>query len=168
MQQAPVLRQPVPMQQQSLPIAQVQPAPVTQEALATAAAATTEKPKRSPRTNGQAEVPASAALGAEIIGAINAILASSKETDKKVDDMTFKVMGLLQQASTSKNSALEAAVVRLGADVEALKQLQTWTLMAFLTFMQENMNAPMKDILGAAISDAESFKKLVAQATGKE
>jgi hypothetical protein len=55
----------------------------------------------------------------------------------------------------------------LAEKLKASQQLQTWTLTAFLTFMQESMQASTADLVSAAIADSAQLEALVKQATGK-
>jgi NADH:ubiquinone oxidoreductase subunit E len=44
-----------------------------------------------------------------------------------------------------------------------LQQLQTWSLVALLTFMESSMGVGMDDVLGVVISDSPYFDQLVAK-----
>jgi hypothetical protein len=168
--------QPIPaaMMQQPLPQAPQVPQ-VSQAAAQQAAAATETKSRRSPRTN--ADTAQGADVGTDLINAVMALKASSDAQIARYDQFQSYVTGVLQEASDAKTSrvtALETKYAEIHAVLQqtnqylqSVSQVQIWTLMAFLTFMQENMHASMPDLLGAAIGDSATFEQLVNKATGK-
>ena len=167
---------PVMMPQQMAPQVPL----VSQAAVSAATAATAEKPKRSPRTSAASgtETPSAPAdLGAEVINLLNRVLDSNNKLEEKYDAFAKKIVGTIEEAASSKTSrvtALENKHAELAAQLtqvlayqQSAQQMQTWTLMAFLTFMQESMGASIPALLGAAISDSAQFQQLLNKATGK-
>lgn len=147
-----------------------EPAPtvaaVAPAAVAAAAAATSDRPKRTPRTSASAEatvapMPVAAPatdLGASIVELLN----------KSVEKQDALLAAVKESNKNDRLAALEAKNNELTAQLQGLQQLQTWTLTAFLTFMQEQMGASMIDILAAAIADSASLQEMVGKATGKD
>jgi hypothetical protein len=168
---------PIPgaMMQAPPQVPQVNPAAAQQVQQATTE---TTKARRQPRTPSDAQAPQPTAdIGVEIVGLLTTLKASADAQVARYDQFQSYLTSLLQEASDSKNSrvtALEAKYADVHATLQqtnqylqSISQVQTWTLLAFLTFMQENMGASMTDLLGAAISDSATFQQLVNKATGK-
>lgn len=184
---------PAPQQQQQFPqqapqqqfqpqgvqqMAPVGPAAVSPQAAAAAAAATEKPSGRKPRTtSANGAPPVDADVAGQVVAMLQTILTGLGTDAERFQQLQANITGILEEASTAKLgrvTALEAkygevasSLQHLSGAVQAQSQIQVWTLMAFLTFMQEQMGASMKDILGAAIQDSAMFQKLVDQATGK-
>ncbi len=183
MQPAPQYAPPGMVAHTPIPGAMVAPPqvpPVSPAAAQQVQQATTEtKSRRQPRTptDAGAAQPPAADVGAEIVNLLTGLKASSDASIARYEQFQAHIASMLQEAVDSKNSrvtALEskynevhAALQQSNQYLQSISQVQTWTLMAFLTFMQENMGASMVDILGAAISDSATFQQLVNKATGK-
>lgn len=153
---------------------------VDPSALTAAAAALADtKPRRSPKTSTETPEPAKTAdVGTDVVNLLNR-LAESIENDKdRFKALEKKVITILDGAASAKSSRLEVVENKynelhkeLGTVLQYLSwnnDVQKWTLMALLTFMQESVGTSPKDALGMAISDsaADSFQKLVDEATG--
>jgi hypothetical protein len=151
--------QPVSASSRAPQVAQVS----QQAAQAAAAAAAADKPRRSPRTSAQETQDATSApadLGAEVIKLLHQVL---KETEAGTESYRTVEKKLLE--TNSQSAAVIKGLEALNAQVQQVQQVQLWTLMAFLTFMQDNVGASTTEILGAAISDSAQFQQLVRQAT---
>jgi hypothetical protein len=153
------------------------PAAVDPSAVAAVGAATSDaKPARAPRqprtstSGGEATSPADTGPEAkyEVINLLNRILEATNKNNETATTALTKIVAVVEAAADSRQgrvTALEAKYTEIQNQVGAMYSMQRITLVAFLTFMQEKMNASMSDILGAAISDSQSFDKLFAQAT---
>lgn len=161
---------PVPAAMMGAPPAVAQVAP---GAAAAVAGATSDKPKRQPRTstsNGEAPAGGDVGLGAEVVNLLNRVVQEIEKNGEMHKAALAKIVSVVEDAADGKNSrvtALEAKHNELQQSLGTLYQMQKITLMAFLTFMENSMGAGMVDILGAAITDSQSFDQLVAKATGK-
>ena len=175
---------PAQQPQQTVPVQMVQPmqvapmvATVAPGALAAATAATTEKPKRNPRTQNTDSSTAAADLGVNVIDLLTRVLNGQASLEAKYEAFTKQVTGIIEDAANSKTSRVAAmennfanvakALEGLIGGQQSMQQVQVWTLMCFLTFMQESMGASTVDILRAAISDSAQLQQLVNKATGK-
>jgi hypothetical protein len=159
---------------------QLGPPQVSQQAQAAAAAATVDKPatRRQPRTtNGTAPAAGDADVAGQVVTMLQTILGGLGQDAERFQKLEARVIGILEEAASTKTSrvtALEAkynevasSLQHLSGAVQSQSQVQLWTLMAFLTFMQEQMGVSTTDILGAAIQDSAMFQKLVDKAMGK-
>lgn len=173
---APSFQMPVTNIQPQAVAAPGAPPAVSQQAAAGAqAAAGSEKRTRAPRTSGGAE--AGAELGGQVLGLLNTILGGLKADADQRQEFQRNLTALLETAASDKTSRVTALESKYGEMHETLKHLsaamqsqsnlQLWTLMAFLTFMENSMGVGMVEILRAAINDSAMFQKLVDQAMGK-
>jgi hypothetical protein len=147
------------------------PAAVSPQALQAAAAATAEAPKgrRTPRTPTDTSAAAAPAdLGADVINLLHNILNTAQANGEKIAALEKKVDLVLAAASSGEDARATwtKALQDLSNGAQNSQQLQVWTLMSFLTFMQESMGASIPEILGAAMQDSASFQQIVTQATG--
>lgn len=157
--------------------AQVSPQAAAAAAAATAAPSTTARKPRNSGTAAAPGAPADAEVATQVLSMLQTILAGLGSDAERFQKMQANITGILEEATAAKTGRLATLEAKYGEVANSLQHLsaayqsqaniQIWTLMAFLTFMQESMGASMKDILGAAIQDSAMFQKLVDQALGK-
>lgn len=154
------------------PEAVVATVPAAAIAAATAATnGTAARSRRSPRTSAEAAPAAAPEVETAGTAGIGHVLAALTEVTNKLGGLQSDIVTAHKKTLTVVEDAAEANTLRLQElekRVLEIGRLQQWTLTAFLTFMQESMNASMLDILGAAVTDAENLPGLIKQATGKK
>lgn len=171
--QAPMQQQPLYMPPGTLPGPSPQVAQVSPVAAAQATQATAEKSKRQPRTGGEGQ--ASADLGADVLGMLAGIKTALETQNGGLSAFQQHIAGLLTEAISDKTSRvtllegkhgeLTAAIQHLTGLAQGMANMQVWTIMLVLMFMQEHTGSGMVDVLRAAIDDSATFQKLVNQAT---
>jgi hypothetical protein len=149
------------------PLTAPQVAPVSPAAIQQAQQATAEKPKRQPKT-ASAEAQSSVDIGIDVLNALNSLTAAVQAQTNAYELFQKNLGAMLTEAATTKASrveALETQFANMRPYFQSITDLQTWTLMAFLTFMQESMNSSPIELLRTAINDSAMFQKLVERAT---
>jgi hypothetical protein len=141
---------------------------VAPAAVAVAQAATMDtgkaKATRQPKTS---EDKAAPDLGADILKLLGRVLEGQEALGKRFETA-------LETASSAKNSRLEATCEALIAQNKSLAEMltsisyqQTWALMALLTYVADQNETSVIDLLRTTIGTSENFQGLATIARGK-
>lgn len=158
--------------------AEAAPAAVSPAALASAVAATADKPKRQPRTtNAAATTEPPADLSATVINLLNRLLEGQEAVACSTEKLHAQIMSTLEDAASSKGSrvtALESKYEALESQMQAISDMsntimktQMWALMATLSGQSVTMKTSVIDVLRCAIHDSDDLQAMVKVIMGK-